>query len=963
MTEKRHGFAEGDLSSKRSPDESQKRERFVFDADPIGAYLEKIAPDLDKVESPPDLDLSYLSNEQKAETMWALYSEALRLRPRSAKKEPKDKKKSNLILGILRELYQDDTVREIYLTQSNREKQEKQDINGKFEEYHDLSHSIATIESEVDSFVKNIFTSRGKGASEVDVLLYESGKRQLDVKKTEMKDVLHNNGELNALAQYETLRKYNEQLREGNFIWTDSRRKHLDELKTAALSGDPVLVSGETGTGKTVLVEQASLILTGHVCNKTPGKDTRFDSLIAKPKISPNGESYYEYKEIGEAVTGRKNTLQEQPEHDGMIVADDEFNLLESAEQTSRLAFMASLFPGKKVKMPVTNQEIKVAQNLLYCAMVNLASERYERKKIPPEVLRKFAKVNVDYPLQSMDDPELYEMMLSSLIDKNGRFRASAGEVSPEYEYEEKEELSDDRKTKNTMRVRRIVENKTDDEGHIKSAGGFLWRFASAMGELNKSSKRQDTILKAKGEGQFVANLFIDIGKIIGWLKEYAKMGQGECLEDFICKKLKENFLDKEEYSKEDRNLVKDFLEYFDIDVDSPFTDKPEFKNLSPIEVGLLSPRVEYRKILRTELQVNEGWFIDQEGNRVEFVLENYNLGGKEIKPGNILVSPDGKIFKKYIGKHKDTGLPVFRLDKEPTLPDTYTEDREITENFTELKDGLNKRFSELNLSAPKLDILPLPPDFNKEHLAVLEDIFGQKLDVSTVPKVVNWQEYFQTMYPARQRPEDTQANLVSHNPNYWKNEIDKNVVGGKETVKSAFERSISNNTKELEGQIFFTETIQKPNYIDGTQYYGTKEGTDATKDKLLPIIRQVFGNTANRFNLTWDQINQKLIPKVKEALVNSFRSKHLPIPEFDIICTPAIISNLEMSLRHPENSSTSTGEWSSTTLLKKDNTDSGRRLVVGTSVDGGAGYVFNDHRGSRWGNDGFRLSVALKNT
>ena len=36
-----------------------------------------------------------------------------------------------------------------------------------------------------------------------------------------------------------------------------------------------------------------------------------------------------------------------------------------------------------------------------------------------------------------------------------------------------------------------------------------------------------------------------------------------------------------------------------------------------------------------------------------------------------------------------------------------------------------------------------------------------------------------------------------------------------------------------------------------------------------------------------------------------------------------------------------------------------GYRLMSGNSDNGGAGYVNNDHRGNRWDNRGFRLSVA----
>ena len=66
------------------------------------------------------------------------------------------------------------------------------------------------------------------------------------------------------------------------------------------------------------------------------------------------------------------------------------------------------------------------------------------------------------------------------------------------------------------------------------------------------------------------------------------------------------------------------------------------------------------------------------------------------------------------------------------------------------------------------------------------------------------------------------------------------------------------------------------------------------------------------------------------------------------------------MTEQRPENSQTNTSEWTSTNLLKQDGTDSGNRLMVGSSGGGGAGCVGDYHRGRRWYDRGFRLSVVF---
>ena len=133
----------------------------------------------------------------------------------------------------------------------------------------------------------------------------------------------------------------------------------------------------------------------------------------------------------------------------------------------------------------------------------------------------------------------------------------------------------------------------------------------------------------------------------------------------------------------------------------------------------------------------------------------------------------------------------------------------------------------------------------------------------------------------------------------------------------------------------------------------------------MLPIIHEVFGDKANRCKLSWDQINNDLLPKVKTAIQAKFNDKELPALDFDVVLTPAMASNIQTTLNHRANSQTTIHEWSSTPLLKQDNTDSGYRLVVGDSDVGGAGYVAYDRRWRSWNPRphpyGFRLSVVFK--
>ena len=249
------------------------------------------------------------------------------------------------------------------------------------------------------------------------------------------------------------------------------------------------------------------------------------------------------------------------------------------------------------------------------------------------------------------------------------------------------------------------------------------------------------------------------------------------------------------------------------------------------------------------------------------------------------------------------------------------------------------------------------------EYLEALSKVFkGETLDNIPMPKPEELtEEYFDKMYPVTQREEDTARGLVSFRPSWWNNAADSSIVGSaKETWWQAFVRSMKKEAEGFKKMSLFTESIQKPKHIDGSQQYGTKEGTDATQDPLLPIIQEVFGDKANRFNLTWDQITNKLLPKVKEKITVAFTSKGLSAPDFEVILTPALVSNQQMTNLRSENSQTTTWEWSSTPLLKQDNTDTGRRLFVGDSGLGGAGCVDDNPRGHSGDGRGFRLSVVF---
>jgi len=203
-------------------------------------------------------------------------------------------------------------------------------------------------------------------------------------------------------------------------------------------------------------------------------------------------------------------------------------------------------------------------------------------------------------------------------------------------------------------------------------AGGFLWRLAGALGEINKSfSGSKEAVLKSKGEEQCLKNMIVDIGTVLGWLKEYSTVGRSKDLEEFFCERMQKQFLSREAYGLEDRELVKDFLKYYGIETDKKTNEKPEerenmkkeqrtreFEPMTPLEIGLLSPRVKYEKVIKEEPILTESYRIGSDGKRIEFYIRKYEEGDKILRPDQIFMGGDGKSYQ-FLGINKKDGSLV----------------------------------------------------------------------------------------------------------------------------------------------------------------------------------------------------------------------------------------------------------------------------------------------------------------
>jgi hypothetical protein len=293
---------------------------------------------------------------------------------------------------------------------------------------------------------------------------------------------------------------------------------------------------------------------------------------------------------------------------------------------------------------------------------------------------------------------------------------------------------------------------------------------------------------------------------------------------------------------------------------------------------------------------------------------------------------------------------------------------RELARSLAkDLEMKLDNRFSEFGKDGPVIEAPAIPEDLTKEHCDAVREALGggRGFEERILPSLASLggldQGYVDVMYPTTKRTADVGKGLVSYRPSWWgqKAEISGHEFSG--TWGDAYVQSMRRELETLGGSLVLLDTATKPKYEGHKQHYGSAEGTDPAADPLLPLFREVFGPDANRFNHTWDEIEAELLPKAKEKIAEAFRSRDLTAVDFTVSLVPATLDNLEMTLRHPESSTTNTYEWTSTPLVDDKGTDTGRRLVVGLSDGGGAGRVGTDARSVRGDHLGARLAVVFK--
>ncbi|MDI6809861.1 MAG: AAA family ATPase [Candidatus Eisenbacteria bacterium] len=514
-------------------------------------------------------------------------------------------------LAIYRKLVSDPKTFATLQTELLRHEQERNEINGTYEEFKNLESELSSTQDNLIALLSEMFKRAGQDPKPVHLAkraLLESKSLDLQEKLDTLKK---KNPDVAALIEYDTIQQYSQQLRTTGFVWTKSRKKLLQDVLTGALTSRPVAaLMGETGTGKTALARAASLELASREPERTVGGDQeKFVRLLASPAIS-EGRTYYEYGPLLRALTGKSSSIDTEPSKGGGIFFDDEFNTRPTSVQRQILKFVSEARVGRKVAVPGTPLVVEVQPGFLYLAAGNPPSERYDREETGIETKREFAGnvINVEYLEQSKDNPELYQVLLASLLDsQTGRLTCvTKGELEP-----------------NFIKDAPTGEYIIDSDPH---SGGFLYRFANAWHELFQAFSHKDTVLHKKNPADprakwHLPTFVLDAGVVLSWIGQYKAdpKARKEHIATFLTSKLT-TYL--EQFPEDEQKTVKEYLSFFDLSLETPKKDeqtKPPLSVLTPKDIGYLNPNVPRPKEKGAPPKFKTIDFLDTETGEVLF--------------------------------------------------------------------------------------------------------------------------------------------------------------------------------------------------------------------------------------------------------------------------------------------------------------------------------------------------------
>ena len=313
------------------------------------------------------------------------------------------------------------------------------------------------------------------------------------------------------------IREYRGQLRDDRFAETPSRKRYLEKIERYWSEGKKVLLTGETGTGKTEIIKHASHKLFGVNPESVTGhQDLSIYELLGKTGFQVQVGDVFRPAPLIRAMTGRDGK--------GQPFLFDEIDRAPN-QSVMGIKTILNARPGEKgVKVQTdTAGSFDVGPDYAVSATANIKSEKYTTAtELDPAIVRVFdAPMDIDY----MPAYEVYNLALASLMDKRGGIPLSESDA------------------------RVLLKNLCDAASWIQDA---------YQGRKVVTDPASGTFLEARGQAATgkaatLRKALLDPGRTLDMLRGWtAAQARGIAFEDYMNERILE-FINNRAYPEEDR--------------------------------------------------------------------------------------------------------------------------------------------------------------------------------------------------------------------------------------------------------------------------------------------------------------------------------------------------------------------------------------------------------------------------
>lgn len=950
--------------------------------------------------------------EERVEELWGYY--------RDSRNGVFDAAKRQATLEAMNSLANDPKVQEKFLERYRAYVEQEENTEQTYRAYKQAQDRQTAALRQLEEYQLHMAEGR-QGLSTLDRRNIAKCRQELLKASGECAGLMRDNTALQARLMFDRVAAYHNELTQAKFAWTPSREVLLHRMMNGAmLSHRPILLASGSGTGKTGLVRAFARRVTG-LGPYEAGEEARgnIGALLGRARLGPDRSAdYIEYGLLGQALTGKRDSRQTEAGPGGVFYLDEATGY-DMSSLRALVKRLSGLRAGEEIGFASwCGVAERIAPGFRFVMAGNLKSEKHpDREALADEVLRDLEVINVDYLPQSVNDPELFEVLLGQLMDGYGRVKLSAEDIGPVFV--EKPPTDIERDGIKYRRFEACVDGNVKD-ATVAKQGGALWRMANLMRAIQSSYQGNEHALTEVGKEKqtLLRHVVLDPGRVLDWVAEYRETARdvGESLDGFLREKLTAWMETVRGNSREDYALLQKFADHFGF---GPLKsdEKPRgarFAVLTPAEIGMLSPRVQrVREERITPVEVIEA------GEGVAMVIEGKSVRVYERAPqgtrlGGVYSGPSGDTFVLKGETVREPRKHVLQNEQGEVIavsPDDFSagwqavggdifsgiafealdgavSDAHIAQAHEATQQALAREAAAQGVDVTLLDFAPpeLPAEISPEYINMLYEVLGGNdvVEPTIVPSADEFKRmttdasgkafsfdspWVKTMFPKSKRPDwfdrpADQATIAM----YGKAGVDTTQnppVDIPHPWGYVYLRAMYDEL-EAKGQekpaVRFVDTAEKPNFTNGSQMYA--------HDKLLAKLQELArgnGELEHFLRTRFDHAFSGNTPadskdawktqceKLSELITADLRSRGLPPHLKAVVSVATFLDAQSLYLRHPNSSRTDTFEWTSTPV-----SGGAGRLLAGYSGLGGLSGVLDDGPAGPSVNRGARLSVAL---